>query len=93
MKTTMSALIAMIIAICSVCPSMMNHPASLGQNLEFALRQPAVTAEVLSKKMMWCDWCGEPCKVKKLKWIDTKEDCFDQLLCPICRKIEKERNK
>lgn len=89
MKATLTLMFTIIISMCTVCPSMINHPASIGADLEFAMKNPKVAQKVLDSGKIWCDWCGEPYKAKTLRWCEVKGEDYSQLMCKDCRKWNK----
>lgn len=91
MKSIATLAVTLAISMCAVCPSLINHPASLENDLAFAIKNPKVAQKVLKQNKIWCDYCGEPAKVKTMKWTKVKGEKSKLLVCKTCRKYIKKK--
>lgn len=80
--------IAFTIAIAATCPTVASCPGYLTDTIPFCVKNPVITTQVITSGKLWCDSCGNPCKVQKLK-IAKSGKIKGKLTCKKCRKYFK----
>lgn len=73
-------------AMYTACPSLTTHEAAAQEQLVAAdVVGHSKAYRIVKRGKLWCWSCGNPYKVKRLKYRIVKEDGNAYLLCKNCR--------